>query len=181
MLVELSNCENQEKQFHSFYSFYDYRWNYIHNSYFLEYRPVWIVIHVHYFTFALFLFLHFGAQSCLGKNLVIDPTSEEESDQDGSFMISCMPSRNEVTQLTITGEWSTSEIHEVRKFYHCDPWGLFDWENLVNSCWDNPKSHTRPLPKLSNTSHCWVWTSRIWRIRDTIAAITQFTLGILSI
>eukprot|EP00268_Persea_americana_P054342 TRINITY_DN6219_c0_g1_i3.p1 TRINITY_DN6219_c0_g1~~TRINITY_DN6219_c0_g1_i3.p1 ORF type:complete len:279 (-),score=62.12 TRINITY_DN6219_c0_g1_i3:408-1244(-) len=51
--------------------------------------------------------------SCLGKNLVIDPTSEEESDQDGSFMISCMPSRNEVTQLTITGEWSTSKIHEA--------------------------------------------------------------------
>lgn len=55
MLVELSNCENQEKQFHNFYSFYDYRWNYIHNSYFLEYRPVWIVIHGYYFTFACIL------------------------------------------------------------------------------------------------------------------------------
>ncbi|XP_077252891.1 3'-5'-exoribonuclease family protein [Tasmannia lanceolata] len=51
--------------------------------------------------------------SCLGKNLVIDPTSEEESYQDGSLMIMCMPSRNEVTQLTLTGEWSTSKIHEA--------------------------------------------------------------------
>lgn len=52
---------------------------------------------------------------------------------------------------------------------------------LVNSCWENPKSHTCPLPKLSNTSHFLVWTSRIWRIRDTIEAITQFALGILPI
>lgn len=51
--------------------------------------------------------------SCLGKNLVIDPISEEERYQDGSVMISCMPSRNEVTQLTVTGEWSTPKIHEA--------------------------------------------------------------------
>lgn len=51
--------------------------------------------------------------SCLGKNLLIDPVSEEESFQDGSLMISCMPSRNEVTQMTVTGEWSTAKIHEA--------------------------------------------------------------------
>ncbi|KAL3530551.1 hypothetical protein ACH5RR_009873 [Cinchona calisaya] len=51
--------------------------------------------------------------SCLGKNLVIDPISEEESYQDGSLLITSMPSRNEVTQLTITGEWSTPKIHEA--------------------------------------------------------------------
>ncbi|CAK9138724.1 unnamed protein product [Ilex paraguariensis] len=51
--------------------------------------------------------------SCLGKNLVIDPITEEESYQDGSMMITCMPSRNEVTQLTVTGEWSTPKIHEA--------------------------------------------------------------------
>ncbi|XP_027152213.1 exosome complex component RRP41-like [Coffea eugenioides] len=51
--------------------------------------------------------------SCLGKNLVIDPSLEEESPQDGSFMISCMPSRNEITQLTLTGEWSTPKISEA--------------------------------------------------------------------
>ncbi|POO01217.1 Guanosine pentaphosphate synthetase I/polyribonucleotide nucleotidyltransferase [Trema orientale] len=50
--------------------------------------------------------------SCLGKNLVIDPVLEEESYQDGSLMITCMPSRYEVTQLTITGEWSTPKINE---------------------------------------------------------------------
>ncbi|XAR59986.1 hypothetical protein NMG60_11033191 [Bertholletia excelsa] len=51
--------------------------------------------------------------SCLGKNLVIDPITEEESYEDGSLMITCMPSRNEVTQLTVTGEWSTPKIHEA--------------------------------------------------------------------
>ncbi|XP_024987478.1 exosome complex component RRP41-like isoform X2 [Cynara cardunculus var. scolymus] len=51
--------------------------------------------------------------SCLGKNLVIDPVSEEENYQDGGLMITCLPSRNEVTQLTITGEWSTPKIHEA--------------------------------------------------------------------
>ncbi|XP_028808016.1 exosome complex component RRP41-like [Neltuma alba] len=50
--------------------------------------------------------------SCLGKNLVIDPTSEEESCQDGSLMITCMPSRYEITQLTVTGDWSTPKINE---------------------------------------------------------------------
>ncbi|KAK2380267.1 Exosome complex component RRP41-like [Trifolium repens] len=50
--------------------------------------------------------------SCLGKNLVIDPISEEENCQDGSLMITCMPSRYEITQLTVTGEWSTSKINE---------------------------------------------------------------------
>ncbi|KAK3002813.1 hypothetical protein RJ639_019191 [Escallonia herrerae] len=51
--------------------------------------------------------------SCLGKNLIIDPVLEEESYQDGSLMISSMPSRDEVTQLTITGEWSAAKIHEA--------------------------------------------------------------------
>jgi len=51
----------------------------------------------------------------LGPNLVIDPISEEESYQDGSLMITCMPSRYEVTQLTITGEWSSARINEVRE------------------------------------------------------------------
>ncbi|GMH11977.1 hypothetical protein Nepgr_013818 [Nepenthes gracilis] len=51
--------------------------------------------------------------SCLGTNLIIDPVLEEESYQDGSLMITFMPSRNEVTQMTITGEWSTQKIHEA--------------------------------------------------------------------
>ncbi|KAM1099967.1 hypothetical protein ACFX15_006264 [Malus domestica] len=50
--------------------------------------------------------------SCLGKNLVIDPILEEESYQDGSLMLTCIPSRYEVTQLTITGEWSTPKVNE---------------------------------------------------------------------
>ncbi|KAM0952981.1 putative ribosomal protein S5 domain 2-type [Dioscorea sansibarensis] len=51
--------------------------------------------------------------SCFGKNLVIDPTAEEEAFQDGSFMVTYMPSRKEVTQLTLTGEWSTAKINEA--------------------------------------------------------------------
>ncbi|KAL7618071.1 hypothetical protein Lser_V15G01764 [Lactuca serriola] len=51
--------------------------------------------------------------SCVGKNLVIDPVSKEENYQDGSLMIACLPSRNEVTQLTITEEWSSPKIHEA--------------------------------------------------------------------
>ncbi|KAJ4842220.1 Exosome complex component RRP41-like [Turnera subulata] len=50
--------------------------------------------------------------SCLGTNLVIDPVSEEESFQDGSLMVTLMPSRYEVTQLTVTGEWSASKVNE---------------------------------------------------------------------
>ncbi|EPS70473.1 hypothetical protein M569_04287 [Genlisea aurea] len=51
--------------------------------------------------------------SCHGKILVVDPVSEEESCQDGSLMITCMPSRYEVTQMALTGEWTTSKINEV--------------------------------------------------------------------
>ncbi|KAG6417894.1 hypothetical protein SASPL_120091 [Salvia splendens] len=51
--------------------------------------------------------------SCIGKNLLIDPVSEEESHQDGALTITCMPSRNEVTQMTVTGEWSTTKINEA--------------------------------------------------------------------
>ncbi|KAL4190259.1 hypothetical protein AMTRI_Chr07g23780 [Amborella trichopoda] len=51
--------------------------------------------------------------SCFKDDLVIDPVFEEESCQDGSLMIVCMPLRNEVTQLTVTGEWSTPKMHEV--------------------------------------------------------------------
>ncbi|KAL4333035.1 hypothetical protein GQ457_07G034480 [Hibiscus cannabinus] len=51
--------------------------------------------------------------ACLGKNLVIDPILEEESYQDGSLVLTCLPSRYEVTQLTFTGEWSTPDINEA--------------------------------------------------------------------
>ncbi|KAI0495379.1 hypothetical protein KFK09_025529 [Dendrobium nobile] len=59
------------------------------------------------------LVLESGGGSCFGKNMVIDPTSEEEACQDGSLMITYMPSRNEVTQFTLTGEWPTARINEA--------------------------------------------------------------------
>ncbi|KAJ6937647.1 hypothetical protein NC652_012071 [Populus alba x Populus x berolinensis] len=55
--------------------------------------------------------------SCLGRNLIIDPILEEESFQDGSLMITCMPSHYEVTQLTITGEWSTANLNELPVYF----------------------------------------------------------------
>ncbi|KAF2284634.1 hypothetical protein GH714_028661 [Hevea brasiliensis] len=51
--------------------------------------------------------------SCLGTNLIIDPILEEESCQDGNLMITCMPSRYEITQLTVTGEWSAAKMTEA--------------------------------------------------------------------
>lgn len=51
--------------------------------------------------------------SCIGKNLLIDPVSAEESNEDGNLMITFMPSRNQVTQMTLTGEWSSAKIHEA--------------------------------------------------------------------
>lgn len=50
--------------------------------------------------------------SSIGANLIIDPLLEEESCQDGSLMLTYMPSCTQVTQLTITGEWTTPKIHE---------------------------------------------------------------------
>ncbi|RAL37489.1 unnamed protein product [Cuscuta campestris] len=51
--------------------------------------------------------------SCVGKNLLIDPTSEEESLQDRSLTMSCMASRKEITQLFFTGEWTTPKLNEA--------------------------------------------------------------------
>ncbi|CAA7025255.1 unnamed protein product [Microthlaspi erraticum] len=51
--------------------------------------------------------------SCIGKSLMIDPVTEEEGCEDGSFTMTCMPSRYEITQLTITGEWTTPNINEA--------------------------------------------------------------------
>uniref|UniRef100_A0A0E0QDM2 Uncharacterized protein n=2 Tax=Oryza TaxID=4527 RepID=A0A0E0QDM2_ORYRU len=48
--------------------------------------------------------------SCFGKNIIIDPTSDEEAWQDGSIMVAYMPARKEITQLTLTGEWSDGKI-----------------------------------------------------------------------
>ncbi|XP_026413880.1 exosome complex component RRP41-like [Papaver somniferum] len=49
--------------------------------------------------------------ACVGSNHVIDPITEEESCQDGTLLITTMRSRNEVTELTLTWEWSTPKIH----------------------------------------------------------------------
>ncbi|KAH9298954.1 hypothetical protein KI387_030636, partial [Taxus chinensis] len=50
--------------------------------------------------------------SSIGRDLIIDPTSEEENRQDGGLMVACTPSRNEITQLIINGEWSSTTVSE---------------------------------------------------------------------
>jgi hypothetical protein len=60
---------------------------------------------------------YFLVQSCFGKNIIIDPTSDEEAWQDGSLVVAFMPARKEVTQLTLTGEWSDGRITNVWPTY----------------------------------------------------------------
>jgi len=42
---------------------------------------------------------------CVGREVLLDPTLEEEKWSDGEMMVTYMASRKEVTQLTLTGEW----------------------------------------------------------------------------
>ena len=42
---------------------------------------------------------------CVGKEVLLDTSLEEEKWSDGEMMVTCMASRNEVTQLKITGQW----------------------------------------------------------------------------
>ena len=44
---------------------------------------------------------------------MLDPTLEEEKDQQGSVMVAFMPSLNQVTQLFQTGEVSPNRVQEV--------------------------------------------------------------------
>ncbi|KAH7301471.1 hypothetical protein KP509_23G028600 [Ceratopteris richardii] len=53
--------------------------------------------------------------SRLDTNLLLDATLGEEINQDGSLMLACMASRNEVTQLLLTGEWSQANLSEGLK------------------------------------------------------------------
>jgi len=42
---------------------------------------------------------------CVGKEILLDTTAEEEKWSDGEMLVSCMASRKEVTQLKVTGQW----------------------------------------------------------------------------
>lgn len=42
---------------------------------------------------------------CVGKEILLDTTTEEEKWSDGEMLVTCMASRNEVTQLKVTGQW----------------------------------------------------------------------------
>lgn len=50
----------------------------------------------------------------LSKNVILDPTFEEEKQQSGSVTIAFMPSLNEVTQLYQSGEIDLEKTQEVR-------------------------------------------------------------------
>ncbi|KAJ7534311.1 hypothetical protein O6H91_13G089100 [Diphasiastrum complanatum] len=51
--------------------------------------------------------------SSVGRQLLLDSTYEEEKGEDGGLMIAHMTSRNEVTQLTVTGQWSSTRLSEA--------------------------------------------------------------------
>lgn len=49
---------------------------------------------------------------CVGKEILLDTTSEEEKWSDGEMLVTCMASRNEVTQLKVTGQWAGASAKE---------------------------------------------------------------------
>lgn len=51
--------------------------------------------------------------SFVGRELLLDSTSEEERTQDGSVMVAAMTSRKEITQVTFSGEWSSTSACEA--------------------------------------------------------------------
>ncbi|MCO5548285.1 hypothetical protein L7F22_001742 [Adiantum nelumboides] len=51
--------------------------------------------------------------SCFDTKLLLDPTLDEENSQDGSLMLACMTSRNEITQLSLSGEWPQGRLSEI--------------------------------------------------------------------
>ncbi|EFJ27555.1 hypothetical protein SELMODRAFT_441621 [Selaginella moellendorffii] len=52
-----------------------------------------------------------SASSIQGQ-VLLDPSTSEENCEDGSLMVAYMPSRKEITQVTMTGEWSSSRASE---------------------------------------------------------------------
>ena len=51
----------------------------------------------------------------MGREVLLDPTLEEEKWSDGEMMVTYMASRKEVTQLTLTGEWPDTSASDVCK------------------------------------------------------------------
>ncbi len=52
-------------------------------------------------------------QSCTGSEVLLDASKEEERWGDGGMIVAAMTSRNEITQLTMTGEWPSTKVSEV--------------------------------------------------------------------
>lgn len=53
----------------------------------------------------------------MGKEVLLDSTLEEEKWGDGEILVSFMSSRNEITQLTITGEWPSTRATDVCRLH----------------------------------------------------------------
>jgi hypothetical protein len=52
-------------------------------------------------------------QSCTGSEVLLDASMEEEKWGDGGMIVAAMTSRNEITQLTMTGEWPSTKVSEA--------------------------------------------------------------------
>ncbi|KAH9542961.1 hypothetical protein CY35_13G037000 [Sphagnum magellanicum] len=51
--------------------------------------------------------------SCTGSEVLLDASMEEEKWGDGGMIVAAMTSRNEITQLTMTGEWPSTKVSEA--------------------------------------------------------------------
>eukprot|EP00877_Chromochloris_zofingiensis_P014209 jgi/Chrzof1/9041/Cz03g33280.t1 len=51
--------------------------------------------------------------SLINGQLLLDPTSVEMARQEGSLLLAMMPSSNEVTQMVMSGSWSSSQTKEA--------------------------------------------------------------------
>eukprot|EP00854_Cymbomonas_tetramitiformis_P020643 gene20643-24746_t len=72
-----------------------------------------------------------GLQAHVGEELLLDPTDGEERRAEGAFFLALMPQSNEVTHLSLTGEWTPQSMAEAMEL--CTD-GCVGLDSLVRDC-----------------------------------------------
>ncbi|KAK3264509.1 hypothetical protein CYMTET_8469 [Cymbomonas tetramitiformis] len=67
----------------------------------------------------------------VGEELLLDPTDGEERRAEGAFFLALMPQSNEVTHLSLTGEWTPQSMAEAMEL--CTD-GCVGLDSLVRDC-----------------------------------------------
>eukprot|EP00271_Cylindrocystis_brebissonii_P023704 TRINITY_DN9980_c0_g1_i2.p1 TRINITY_DN9980_c0_g1~~TRINITY_DN9980_c0_g1_i2.p1 ORF type:complete len:259 (-),score=51.73 TRINITY_DN9980_c0_g1_i2:644-1420(-) len=49
----------------------------------------------------------------VGSHVLLDPSGDEERNNDGAVLVACMASRGEVTQLAVTGDWPQAQVGQT--------------------------------------------------------------------